>query len=89
MVGVEGLEPPTLGLEIRCSIQLSYTPTQTITIIQYDIFLKLAEFISSRCSALRPSRYHAHFQYFPLKPRIYPLNTGTTQALSRIRTLPT
>ena len=46
MVGVEGLEPPTLGLEIRCSIQLSYTPTQTITIIQYDIFLKLAEFIS-------------------------------------------
>ena len=27
MAGVEGLEPPTLGLEIRCSIQLSYTPT--------------------------------------------------------------
>jgi hypothetical protein len=24
---VEGLEPPTLGLEIRCSIHLSYTPT--------------------------------------------------------------
>ncbi len=27
MAGVEGLEPPTLGLEIRCSIHLSYTPT--------------------------------------------------------------
>jgi hypothetical protein len=26
MAGVEGLEPPTLGLEIRCSIHLSYTP---------------------------------------------------------------
>lgn len=26
MVGQEGLEPPTLGLEIRCSIQLSYCP---------------------------------------------------------------
>ena len=29
VVGVEGLEPTTLGLEIRCSIQLSYTPTLT------------------------------------------------------------
>jgi hypothetical protein len=27
VAGVEGLEPPTLGLEIRCSILLSYTPT--------------------------------------------------------------
>jgi hypothetical protein len=26
VVGVAGLEPATLGLEIRCSIQLSYTP---------------------------------------------------------------
>jgi hypothetical protein len=26
LAGVEGLEPPTLGLEIRCSIRLSYTP---------------------------------------------------------------
>ena len=26
VAGVEGLEPPTLGLEIRCSILLSYTP---------------------------------------------------------------
>ena len=26
MVGAEGLEPPTLGLEIRCSIRLSYAP---------------------------------------------------------------
>jgi hypothetical protein len=29
MAGVEGLEPPTLGLEIRCSIRLSYTPVRT------------------------------------------------------------
>jgi hypothetical protein len=27
LAGVEGLEPPTLGLEIRCSIRLSYTPS--------------------------------------------------------------
>ena len=27
LVGQEGLEPPTTGLEIRCSIQLSYCPT--------------------------------------------------------------
>jgi hypothetical protein len=27
VAGVEGLEPPTLGLEIRCSILLSYTPS--------------------------------------------------------------
>ena len=26
VAGVEGLEPPTHGLEIRCSIRLSYTP---------------------------------------------------------------
>ena len=26
VAGVEGLEPPTHGLEIRCSIHLSYTP---------------------------------------------------------------
>ncbi len=26
MVGPEGLEPPTDGLEIRCSVQLSYGP---------------------------------------------------------------
>ena len=29
MAGVEGLEPPTLGLEIRCSIRLSYTPARS------------------------------------------------------------
>ena len=27
VAGVEGLEPPTHGLEIRCSIHLSYTPS--------------------------------------------------------------
>jgi hypothetical protein len=26
-IGLEGLEPPTGGLEIRCSVQLSYSPT--------------------------------------------------------------
>ena len=31
MAGVEGLEPPTLGLEIRCSILLSYTPKAATT----------------------------------------------------------
>ena len=31
LAGVEGLEPPTLGLEIRCSIHLSYTPASSQT----------------------------------------------------------
>ena len=29
VAGQEGLEPPTTGLEIRCSIQLSYCPSFT------------------------------------------------------------
>ena len=33
VAGVEGLEPPTLGLEIRCSILLSYTPNFTLNIL--------------------------------------------------------
>ena len=33
VVGVEGLEPPTLGLEIRCSIRLSYTPSRGIGLV--------------------------------------------------------
>jgi len=31
VAGVEGLEPPTLGLEIRCSLRLSYTPESLFT----------------------------------------------------------
>ena len=30
MVGAAGIEPATLGLEIRCSIRLSYAPGKTI-----------------------------------------------------------
>ena len=33
MAGVEGLEPPTHGLEIRCSIHLSYTPPDNYNLI--------------------------------------------------------
>jgi hypothetical protein len=29
MVGAAGIEPATLGLEIRCSIRLSYAPEST------------------------------------------------------------
>ena len=28
MVGAAGIEPATLGLEIRCSIRLSYAPVE-------------------------------------------------------------
>jgi hypothetical protein len=31
LVGAAGLEPATLGLEIRCSIHLSYAPSRTTT----------------------------------------------------------
>ena len=45
MVGQEGLEPPTTGLEIRCSIQLSYCPTGNSLALRagtkYDAFRKL------------------------------------------------
>lgn len=45
MVGQEGLEPPTTGLEIRCSIQLSYCPTGHALAQRagkkYDAFRKL------------------------------------------------
>jgi len=34
LVGAAGLEPATTGLEIRCSIQLSYAPTFTINTLQ-------------------------------------------------------
>ena len=37
MVGAAGLEPATLGLEIRCSIRLSYAPAlESITYIRYQ-----------------------------------------------------
>ena len=45
LVGQEGLEPPTTGLEIRCSIQLSYCPTghalAQLVGTKYDAFRKL------------------------------------------------
>ena len=31
MVGAAGIEPATLGLEIRCSIRLSYAPLDQVT----------------------------------------------------------
>lgn len=37
MAGVEGLEPPTLGLEIRCSIRLSYTPATAPFILSEEV----------------------------------------------------
>jgi hypothetical protein len=69
VVGVEGLEPPTLGLEIRCSIQLSYTPTQTITIIQYDNFAKLGEFKPALPCSLSPLAIFNISNIFPKPPR--------------------
>jgi hypothetical protein len=33
MVGAAGIEPATLGLEIRCSIRLSYAPSVVIPLI--------------------------------------------------------
>jgi hypothetical protein len=37
LAGVEGLEPPTHGLEIRCSIHLSYTPSQANAITSLSV----------------------------------------------------
>jgi len=49
MVGAAGLEPATLCLEGRCSIQLSYAPTS------FELALKsiLAEFAAFRAFFLR------------------------------------
>jgi hypothetical protein len=33
MVGAAGIEPATVGLEIRCSIRLSYAPARTADFI--------------------------------------------------------
>jgi hypothetical protein len=40
LAGVEGLEPPTLGLEIRCSIRLSYTPLQILAYCIQSVLIK-------------------------------------------------
>ena len=39
MVALEGLEPPTLGFEDRCSIQLNYR-TNTLFSLEQLIILK-------------------------------------------------
>ncbi len=36
MAGQKGLEPLTLGLEIRCSIQLSYCPETSASLLASD-----------------------------------------------------
>ena len=36
MVGAAGIEPATLGLEIRCSIRLSYAPSKIHALRFYD-----------------------------------------------------
>jgi hypothetical protein len=36
LVGAAGIEPATLGLEIRCSIRLSYAPLMQITAVELE-----------------------------------------------------
>ena len=38
LVGAAGIEPATLGLEIRCSIHLSYAPSMIWVLTLTDIF---------------------------------------------------
>ena len=38
MVGAAGLEPATVGLEIRCSIRLSYAPALVICLSLQEMF---------------------------------------------------
>jgi hypothetical protein len=52
MVGAAGLEPATLCLEGRCSIHLSYAPTEKI----YHMTKHFAEVNTTMCEALAPSR---------------------------------
>ena len=49
MAGVGGLEPSTLGLEIRCSIQLSYTPPLKLK----ELAIALSTFVRI-CTKLAP-----------------------------------
>ena len=53
MAGVEGLEPPTLGLEIRCSIRLSYTPT----CIFNNLGMQLGPYFYFSCPKTRDHAY--------------------------------
>jgi hypothetical protein len=43
MVGAAGLEPATLGLEIRCSIHLSYAPSRATTEQFYPALIVIRE----------------------------------------------
>ncbi len=62
LAGVGRLELPTLGLEIRCSIQLSYTPSMTCSLFIFDCSRDcsshpsfLASFSWVRCTYRRTS----------------------------------
>jgi hypothetical protein len=66
MVGAAGIEPATLGLEIRCSIRLSYAPT----VIQLPTIQWLELSLQSGQARSRFTRYH--FQCHlppPLRPQ--------------------
>ena len=62
MVRQEGLEPPTVGLEVRCSVLLSY----------WRVPKKLSEFIAD------PGFYHQSVYHYSLGARncqdVFPLS---------------
>ena len=55
VAGVEGLEPPTHGLEIRCSFHLSYTP---VFIISYLLVIFATSLHLSLESASNPHQFY-------------------------------
>ena len=58
MAGVEGLEPPAHGLEIRCSIHLSYTPN-----LCTFIYLRHIHLMQIRWSTMQPMKKRAVFRF--------------------------
>ena len=66
LAGVEGLEPPTLGLEIRCSIRLSYTPARIMAMIA-------AAHASVNCQ-----RGCTHRHQLPMRERARAARSGNT-----------
>src|ERR1700735_613520 len=60
MVGAAGIEPATAGLEIECSIRLSYAPSTTNEIKGLRRRLFLAFFSLPRISMARPEPEALH-----------------------------
>jgi hypothetical protein len=64
MVGAAGIEPATVGLEIRCSIRLSYAPADGFNPLKlpYLVYRTRGRKCLSRRTVGARYRFHRRFQ---------------------------